>query len=292
MRDAMPINGLPPLLLKASLGPVLLLQGLWVRMRTPRLPEAAGPRRGRTGSGPGLRLLVLGDSSAAGVGVASQSEALLGQLTQALGRFYTVDYRLEARTGATTAEAIDTLTRRGWGTFDAVVTALGVNDLTAGRKPAAWRADKKRLIDSLRARLNPRIILLSGLPPVHLFPALPQPLRWYLGTGARAYNVSLEALARANDALFLPLDFSLDIALMAADGFHPGRGIYREWGRRAADRLRGGLTAETPDAPGGSGNAHHPRQIHASPPAADANPGSAPARNLNPRKECDPCTDC
>ena len=136
--DLKPDNGRPPLLLKAALGPALLLQGLWVRMRTPRLPEANGPRRGQTGAGPRLRLLVLGDSSAAGVGVASQSEALLGQLTRALGCRYTVAYRLEARTGATTADALEILAHQGIGSFDVVVTALGVNDLTAGRKKTAW----------------------------------------------------------------------------------------------------------------------------------------------------------
>ncbi len=258
--DLKSCNGRPPLLLKAMLGPALLLQGLWVRMRTPRLPEADGPRRGQTGAGPRLRLLVLGDSSAAGVGVASQSEALLGQLTRALGRRYTVAYRLEARTGATTADALDTLDRQNMAPSDVVVTALGVNDLTAGREIRAWLADQKRLIDGLHARLKPRVILISGLPPVHLFPALPQPLRWYLGIGAQAYNTALKAQAEANGALFLPLDFSLDISQMATDGFHPGRGVYREWGRRAAAGIHARLDTQMATAPVRSQDAHggHP----------------------------------
>lgn len=241
----------PSVALKAVLGPLLLVQGLWVRMRTPLLPEADGPRRGRFGHGPLLHLLVLGDSSAAGVGVRSQPEALLGRLTRALGRDHTVAYRLVARTGATTADALDFLARADIGPQDVVVTALGVNDLTAGRPISAWLADQQRLIDIVRERLNPRVILVSGLPPVHRFPALPQPLRWYLGLGARAFSAALAELARCADVLFLPLDFTLDVSQMATDGFHPGAGVYREWGRRAALAIRERLAASPVDNPSG-----------------------------------------
>ncbi len=287
-----PNNGRPPLLLKAALGPALLLQGLWVRLRTPRLPEADGPRRGQTGAGPRLRLLVLGDSSAAGVGVAWQSEALLGQLTRALGRHYTVAYRLEARTGATTADALDTLARPGMGPCDVVVTALGVNDLTAGRKTTAWLCDQQRLIDRLHTRLKPRLILISGLPPVHLFPALPQPLRWYLGAGARAFSTGLKLLAEANGALFLPLDFTLDISQMATDGFHPGRGVYREWGRRAAAGIHTRLEAQLAAAPVRLRDGPEAHQAPENMSPAAEGQTAASAGNLHPGKEFDPCPDC
>lgn len=63
------------------LGPLLLWQGRRVRATALRLPEAAGPR---TAEGSALRLLIVGDSSAAGVGAAHQDEALAGRLAQAL----------------------------------------------------------------------------------------------------------------------------------------------------------------------------------------------------------------
>ena len=50
---------------KLLLTPVLVMQALVTRSRMPRLPEAAGPREGETGSGPLLRLLIVGDSAAA-----------------------------------------------------------------------------------------------------------------------------------------------------------------------------------------------------------------------------------
>lgn len=225
------------------------MQGLWVRGRTPILPEPDGPRKGRTGSGPLLRLLIAGDSSAAGVGVTSQSAALLGCLTQELKPFYTVAYQLVAQTGATTRDTLTVLADMAEQPYDAVVTALGVNDLTAQRRKTGWLSDQQRLIDLLRAKFKPRVILISGLPPVHRFPALPQPLRWHLGAGARRFNAALEKLSSTNAALFLPLDFSMDTGQMAPDGFHPGPDIYAEWGHRAAVLIRerlGTNAAETP----------------------------------------------
>lgn len=56
-----------------------------IRGRLVRLPEAAGDDSGLTeGSEPALRLAVIGDSVAAGVGAADHREAMAGQLAAAL----------------------------------------------------------------------------------------------------------------------------------------------------------------------------------------------------------------
>ena len=60
--------------------PVILLQALWVVIRAQKLPEASGSRTGSAGHGPPLRILIVGDSSAAGVGVDHLTDALPGQL--------------------------------------------------------------------------------------------------------------------------------------------------------------------------------------------------------------------
>ena len=71
--------------LKLVLSPVLVAQAVATRKRTPALPEAAGPREGRLGSGPhALRVLIAGDSSAAGVGVTHQRHAVAGHIARTL----------------------------------------------------------------------------------------------------------------------------------------------------------------------------------------------------------------
>ena len=62
------------LTLNAPLAPLLWAQGVHTRRKTVVLPEPPGPRSGRTGSGSMLRLLIAGDSAAAGVGVDHQDQ--------------------------------------------------------------------------------------------------------------------------------------------------------------------------------------------------------------------------
>ncbi|MEY8839238.1 SGNH/GDSL hydrolase family protein, partial [Cribrihabitans sp. XS_ASV171] len=152
------------------------MQGLAVRRRAVRLPEPEGPRAGRAGRGPNLRLLILGDSSAAGVGAGMQAQALSGQLVARLGRHYAVSWQLEAMTGRTTADALAALDRVE-GPIDMAVTALGVNDVTRGVSRARFAEGQAALVERLQA-MGARRLVLSGVPPMERFPALPQPLAW------------------------------------------------------------------------------------------------------------------
>ncbi len=225
--------------IKIGLGPLLLAQGLLVKRRALRLPEPAGPRMGSTGEGPTLRLLVLGDSAAAGVGVAHQSDALLGQLVARLADGYRVDWTLHARTGATTAATLQSLNKLAPAAFDVVVTSLGVNDVTAGRSRAAFLADQRELIARLKSDFGARLIVISGFPPVHRFPLLPQPLRWYLGQQAKHFDRDLEAAMASDPSCIFyrqPSDGPLD--MMASDGFHPGAAVYARWAGLVADLVK------------------------------------------------------
>jgi lysophospholipase L1-like esterase len=229
---------IPHWLATLILGPLLLYQGRRVRRTVPLLPEPPGERTGVTGDGPRLRLLVTGDSAAAGVGATHQDEALLGQLVANLAGRFTVDFTLLAKTGATTASTHRALEKLQGQSFHVAVTSLGVNDVTTGLGLSAWRKQQVALRRHLRHELGVKLLILTGLPPVHGFPALPQPLRGYLGRRATHFDHLLQQdVAPEPDSHYLSLRFSDDVSLLAADGFHPGPGIYREWARRAADRI-------------------------------------------------------
>lgn len=225
-------------LAKWTLGPLLLAQGRRVRRVTPVLPEPQGPREGEAGEGPLLRLLVLGDSAGAGVGAGSQEEALTGRIVAGLRGRFRVHFRLVARTGATTASTLRLLERMEPFAVDAAVTSLGVNDVTGDVGVARFLALQARLHALLRERFGARLVLASGLPPMDRFPALPQPLRWYLGARARELDRALAAaLPDGRGAEYLAVAGELDAAHMAADGFHPGPAVYAAWGTAAAGRI-------------------------------------------------------
>ncbi|MFY9211068.1 MAG: SGNH/GDSL hydrolase family protein [Aestuariivita sp.] len=228
---------------RIGLFPLLIVQALQVRRRALKLPEAAGPRFGEDGTGSELKLLILGDSSAAGVGVAHQDQALSGQLVRRLGQNHRVTWRLEARTGATTRDALTRLDRLGPERFDIAVVALGVNDVTRAVPLRVWLAQQERLILRLQQSFAVRHICLSGLPPMGEFPLLPHPLRWVLGRQARRLDTHLRSLADSYPAVSVTsLAFDLSVDHMAEDGFHPGPEVYAAW----ADMLMGQIGDFTP----------------------------------------------
>ena len=222
------------LLRTITLAPLIVPQGIWTNLRVPTLPEASGARLGSAGEGAPLRLLIVGDSAAAGVGVSRQDDALLGQVVSRLAGRYRVDFELQAKTGFTTADVLQRLDDMAPQAFDVVLSSLGVNDVLALTSRATWLARQAQLRRVLRDKFGVRLIILSGLPPVHSFPALPQPLRWHLGSRATEFNDHLAAAVAAEpDARLVNLRFEADAGMMASDGFHPGAPIYAEWAERA-----------------------------------------------------------
>ena len=219
----------------AVLAPILFAQGLVTRRTVPKLPEPPGARDGTDGNGPPLTLLILGDSAAAGVGASHQDEGLLGQVVSRLSSDFRVTWALRAKTGNTTAAILRWLGTQPAQRYDVAVISLGVNDVTGLVGRDKWRRQQAELRSVLRHKFGVDTLLVSGLPPLHGFPALPQPLRWVIGARATLFNDDLRRDVAADDATtFLDMRFTADTTLMASDGFHPGPVVYAQWGERVA----------------------------------------------------------
>lgn len=225
--------------LKLMLAPVLIYQGKQVRKNTPRLPEAAGLRKGIQGNGgKQIRLLILGDSAAAGVGVDDQTNALSGQILACFGEEFRVEWILIAKTGATTADTLTHMESLPSAVFDIAVTSLGVNDVKAGVAKDQWMANQKKLVCLLREKFKVKRLLISAVPPMEMFPALPWPLGFYLGLCSSQMNRSMRVwLATQADCEFLEFNLPFDEGLMAEDGFHPGPKLHTLWGREIFERI-------------------------------------------------------
>jgi lysophospholipase L1-like esterase len=122
--------------------------------------------------------------------------------------------------------------------YDAVLVSVGVNDVTGGVSERDWCAGQSRLIALLRRKFEAERIILSRIPPMHRFPALPQPLRWYLGRRAGRLNRLLEReVPRHPGCVLLDLADAPLEQMMSEDGFHPGPSIYALWAEGAAALL-------------------------------------------------------
>lgn len=225
-----------------ALLPIVAIQGIKVRKKMPHLPEASGERDGVIGSGKPLSLLILGDSAAAGVGVETQQDALSGAIITELGNEFTLTWKLQAQTGNTTQQVIQAAKQISDQQYDIVITSIGVNDVTKFTSARSWLKQQKQLFADIQNRFKPKVIIVSGVPPMQHFPALPNPLAWLFGKYAAQMNQVLQQWLMPQDKFkFIQYDIKEFQALnlpMASDGFHPSKEIYAIWGQQIALLVR------------------------------------------------------
>jgi lysophospholipase L1-like esterase len=195
------------------------------------LADAAGPTTGvvNEANPRPFRLLVIGESTVAGVGAPDHEHALTGQIAQSLalrcpGR--AIHWQAVAKTGA--------VARSFWKLgpqleADGIVIALGVNDVLAMRSSKRFASDLAVLISRLRAE-SATPVVLAAVPPMGQFPALPQPLRAVLGWRASR----LQRAAKSLDVIHCEALVEADPRLFAEDGFHPSPEGYARWGSEIA----------------------------------------------------------
>jgi len=236
---------------RALLFPLLYAQAQGVRAGVEPLPEPPGPRAGREGKGGNeVRLLVVGDSSAAGVGAPHQDLALARplarRLAQRTGR--PVRWTLLAEAGLTSAAALAYLKARDVPEAELAVVILGVNDITNQVPLPQALKFRGEIAVWLEAHADVDDVLFPALPEMELFPSLPQPLAWWVGQMSRRNNRA-QARWAADWPLseprvsHVPMDGLMHGDLMASDGFHPGPGLYARVAEHLAAAIEGRLTA-------------------------------------------------
>ncbi len=226
------------LALKLVLSPLLIAQAMSTRKRAPVLPEAQGPREGQLGSGAHpLRILIAGDSSAAGVGVLNQDHAFAGHFTRTLHRRSgrALRWRLRAKSGLTTKQVLELLQGDPPPVADIAVVLSGVNDVIDLVPPRRAVAQRNALADWLLGEGRARYVVFAPLPPMNQFPLLPQPLRGVMAADARLHDEVMAQWAAAKPNVFhAPFALQLAPGAMSSDGFHPGEPVYRACGESLA----------------------------------------------------------
>jgi lysophospholipase L1-like esterase len=231
------------------LAPILLTQGLWVKARTPRLPEAGGRRSGRVGNGSDLRLVAIGDSIIAGVGVDTTAQALPAQLARAISSQLDlgVHWSCHGHNGARTQDLLGWPAQPEWRDADLVIISNGLNDVTGLMPIRPWLEQKRALFQRLRALCGESLIAQLGLPPLGHFPALPNPLRWVMGQRAAAFDDALAKLIEdLPNAVHLPFNAVPEPELFARDGYHPGPEAIGIWAADLVNRLKPFLGVPNP----------------------------------------------
>lgn len=214
--------------------PVIAAQALWLRNRRPVLSCAGGldhgviPGPGR----PSFRLAIVGESTAAGVGVSGHDDGIAGALARrvrdALGR--EVAWTARGAQGSTVRLTRHHVIPQLDNDYHLVVLLAGVSDVINGETLADWSIDIAAAVEDLAVRN--RHVLVAGMPPLRDFPQLPSPLAEFLDRRGQEMDVVTARIASGRDNVTFASSRPpkpLDPTLFAADGMHMTAAGYAGW---------------------------------------------------------------
>jgi lysophospholipase L1-like esterase len=215
--------------------PFLYLQGQYTRRKVGLLPDAAGETTGtsQVGAGEPANLLVLGESTVAGLGARTHEKALAGRFAFELSRKLDrpVRWTVVGKSGVTAARTMtELLPLVPDERFDYILLGLGGNDVLKLSSPRKWRRDMTRLISLLREKSPGSVIFVTNCPMIVASPVIPQPAKGLLWQLSRLHDRNIRDFSARMDRVFYyhqPTDFNAEGFF--ADGIHPSEQGYADW---------------------------------------------------------------
>jgi lysophospholipase L1-like esterase len=225
--------------------PLLYLQGKALYRRIPRLPAARTPEGFvDSGGGPVFQLLIIGESTMAGLGVEQHEDGFAGYFARSLSQSMSrpVEWRVFAQSGYTAQDVVQNIIPELKGLpADLIVIGLGGNDSFNLNFPSRWQVDTRNLIHRLRADFPVIPLAFLNLPPIRSFPAFTPLMQWALGNWVLFLAVALEELVSDFPSVyFSSAEISLEymqqrLGLTStqqsffSDGVHPSAYTYELW---------------------------------------------------------------
>ncbi|WNM41111.1 SGNH/GDSL hydrolase family protein [Micromonospora halotolerans] len=228
-------------LLAGTVGGAVVLAGqaIAARSREYAQPELGLALRATVGraDAPPLRLVLLGDSSALGVGVEHFEETIGGQLAQLLSEAPTGRRVHLSSVGVSGSRSTDLATQVARALLgerpDVAVILIGANDATGLARPADAAAYLGSAVRRLReAHVE---VVVGTCPDLGAVRAVASPLRQVLGwAGRRVARAQTTAVLDAGGSVVdLGTEtgpvFRADAGTLCHDGFHPSADGYRVW---------------------------------------------------------------
>ena len=200
----------------------------------PELPDSTPlDHDGRIGGdGPALRMVWLGDSTAAGVGASSADAAIPRRVARGLHR--PVDLTVRAVSGDRVADVVrDQVADLDRLRPDVVLVSIGANDVVHLTSNDAFRRSYEQLVDVIPAGA---LLVVLGVPDMGAPPRFAQPLRAVVGWRGRHLERVAEEVAEDAEALFVDIAGETGPAMradtgrtFAVDRYHPSDAGYALW---------------------------------------------------------------
>ena len=230
--------------------PILYFQGQKIRKNVPNLPEAKNPKGYiKTASEKTLKLLVIGESTIAGVGVDFHENGFTGALAKEISQKtnQSILWKVYAKSGYTAKmvrkKIILTIEDS---TADIIVIGLGGNDAFKLNSPDVWMFQINFLIKTLKRKFPKTPIYFTNMPPIKEFPAFTNAIKFVIGNlveilGKRLDRrvINKENVHYNNEVIILKNwqkrhNLKGDVDVFFSDGVHPSKLTYQTWGKEMA----------------------------------------------------------
>lgn len=185
------------------------------------------------------KLLILGESTVAGVGASTTEFTLGGHLFQDLGG----DFELKnlGKNGLRVSQVASFFTEELnsiQGKYEGIFLFLGANDCFKLTNPKSFRIELEKLILLLKVRFSPDWIYLADIPPVQLFPAFTKPLKYFLNSQRAFLQKEMISISQnQKDILFDKITLEITSDFFASDLIHPSDEGYRKIAKFTLDGL-------------------------------------------------------
>jgi len=232
--------------------PIMYYQGKRIRASVPKLPEAEGSEgncNADTRKGNLLKIIAIGESTIAGVGVKTHEEGFTGTFAKELSRMFNlnVSWKVYAKSGCTATSAanklIPKITEKQ---ADLIVIGLGGNDSFTLNRPSKWNTQIRLVIESIKKKYPEAVIVFCNMPPIKEFPAFTTLIKFTVGNLVEILGNELKVIVKDYDNTFyfgekITLELWIEKFGLSAkkeeffsDGVHPSKLTYQTWAKDIA----------------------------------------------------------
>lgn len=230
--------------------PILYIQGKKIRKEVPKLPEARNPKGYiKTSSEKTLKILAIGESTIAGVGVDFHKNGFIGALAQEISTKTnnSILWRVYAKSGYT-AKLVRKriLPKIEESNADIIVIGLGGNDAFTLNSPEVWMYQINLLIKELKIKFPKTPIYFTNMPPIKEFPAFTSTIKFIIGNLVEIFGGRLHRRVRNKTNVFYNNEVVTlkswqdrykiqgNVNTFFSDGVHPSKITYQTWGKDMA----------------------------------------------------------
>lgn len=186
-------------------------------------------------------LLVLGDSTAVGVGARSASDTVPAKVSHLFHSTYVENYAIS---GAVVADLTKQIANAKQKKYDVILVQIGANDMIRFRNADATTKELENILENLKEKSATIILLSAG--NLGGAPLIPHPFRKIYTNLNLRYHANFEEMSKRLGIIYVNTysDPSVDPFMLnpqkyfAGDSFHPSSDGYEIWFEKVKQKIQ------------------------------------------------------